>query len=108
MLDLSHPQTEHIFAAGRLEDSVRIAARRIIAAPAAERRALLAQFEGIFDKMRTLNLEHFAGSRFISEGIDDLQQALRRLTETDQAHFDIIMPALTRLSSAEGFQTEFI
>ena len=108
MLDLSHPQTEHIFAAGRLEDSVLTIAKSIIGAPAAERQSLVVQGERTLDKMRALSLEHFGGSRFISESIDDLWQALHSLAETDQPRLDFIMPALTRLSSAEGFKTEFI
>ena len=108
MLDLSHPQSKHIFAAGRLEDSVLATAKSIIGAVAAERTALVKQCEQTFDEMRTLNLEHFGGSRFIFENIDELQQAMRRLAAAEQPCLDIIMPALTNLNSSEGFKTEFI
>jgi hypothetical protein len=108
MLDLSNLQSQHIFAASRLEDSFLAAAKSIIAAPATERQEPEAQAERTLDSMRALNKEHFGDSRFISEGIDGLQQALRSLAEADQPRLDVIMPALTRLRSAEGFCTEFI
>jgi hypothetical protein len=62
MLDLNHPQTEHIFAAARLEDTVRDYARRIISAPSSQRPKLLASCEQSIEAMRTLNVERFSES----------------------------------------------
>jgi len=45
MLDLNHPQTEHIFAAALLEDAVLECARRIVSAQPFERPELLALCE---------------------------------------------------------------
>jgi hypothetical protein len=108
MLKSDHPQSEHIFAAARLEDSVLTMAKSIVSSPAAKRHLLVTQSDQTLAKMRSLNLEHFSGSRFISETIDDLQKAVHRLAEIDQPSLDIIMPVLTRLGSAEGFGTDSI
>ena len=108
MLDLNHPQTQHIFAAGRLEDSVLEGTKRIIASQPSERNALLAQCEQSLERMRALNAEHFGGSQSISSAIDELHDALRRLAASAAPHMDMIRPAFTRLESEDGFGTVFI
>jgi hypothetical protein len=48
MLDTSHPQSRHVFAAGRLEDFILTTAKSIIAAPAEERQKLVVQCDLIY------------------------------------------------------------
>lgn len=108
MLDLNHPQTEHVFAAARLEDAVREYARRIISAPPSERPKLLALSEQSIDAMRTLNLERFDSSAFIISAVGDLQSAMRSLAASASTDMSVVQSALTRLGSKEGFGTVWI
>lgn len=105
MLDLNHPFTKHIFAASRFEDAIKDGARRIIAAPPAERAGLLAGCEQQLDAMRALNREHFKNSPFIASAIDELQQALRNLAASASPQINTILPALVKLESGDGFGT---
>jgi hypothetical protein len=108
MLDLNHPQTKHIFAAGRLEDAVLDGAKRIIASQPSERHALLAECEQRLASMRILNTEHFGGSHSISSAIDELHGALRGLAACESPQMDLVRPAFARLESEDGFGTVFI
>jgi hypothetical protein len=108
MLDLNHPQTRHIFAAGRFEDTVLDLVKRIISSQPSERRALLDQCEQSLEGMRKLNAEHFGGSQSISSAIDELHDALRGLAASASPHMDMVWPAFTRLESENGFGTVFI
>ena len=108
MLDLNHPQTEHIFAAARLEDSILECAKRIISAHPTERSELLALCDQSIDAMRTLNSERFGSSASIAAAIDELQVAMRSLAASASPHMSIVHPAFTRLESDEGFGTVWI
>ncbi len=108
MLDLNHPQTEHIFAAARLEDAVLDAAKRIISAQPSERQELLARCEPSLGRMRVLNSEHFGASPSIASAIDELHGALRVLAASPSPHMDVVRPAFARLESDEGFGTVWI
>ncbi len=108
MLDLNHPQTEHIFAAARLQDAVMDGAKRIIAAQPSERQELLALCEQSIDSMRTLHSEHFRSSGSLATVIDELHAALRALAASASPHWDIVRAAFTRLESDEGFGTVWI
>jgi len=108
MLDKAHPQSQHIFAAARLEDFILDKAKVIIGAKAEKRQGLISQCEETFASLRTLNSERFGSSQSIFESIDELQQAVHRLGEIDTPSLGIIMPALTRLRSTDGFGTECI
>ena len=105
MLDLSHPQTEHIFAAARLEDAVLDGAKRIIAAQPSERQELLRWCEQRLDMMRTLNAEHFRSLPSIASIIDELHSALRALVASPSPDMSIVRPAFLRLESDDGFGT---
>ncbi len=105
MLDLKHPQTQHIFAAARLEDAVLEAAKGILAADPSERERLLKQCEQRLDGMRTLNAEHFRNSPSIASAIDELQAALRILAESAAPKMEIVRAAFSRLQSEKGFGT---
>ena len=105
MLDLNHPQTEHIFAAARLEDAVLDGAKRIITSQPSEREELLGWCEQKLDMMRTLNAEHFRSSPSIASTIDELHSALRALVANPSPDMSIIRPAFSRLESEDGFGT---
>src|SRR5437868_5758657 len=105
MLDLNNPQTEHIFAAARLEDAVLNYARRIISAPPSERPVLLALYEQSIDAMRTLNLERFGNSVFIASAINELHIAMRSLAVASSPNLNSVRLAFARLDSDEGFST---
>lgn len=105
MLDLNHPQTEHIFAAARLEDAILDVANRIISAQPSDRDRLLKQCEWLLDGMRTLNTEHFRNSHSIASAIDELQVALRVLAESASPRMEIVSSAFSKLESEEGFRT---
>lgn len=105
MLDLDHPQSEHIFAAAALEDAILTAAGRMVCAPAPERSKLLASCEEQFGAMRLLNADHFGASPFIASAIDDLQAAMRLLAETALTDMSVVLFPLERLRSNEGFGT---
>jgi hypothetical protein len=108
MLDLNHPQTEHIFAAARLEDKVLECAKHIISAQPSERRELLALCEQSINAMRTLNSERFGSSASIASAIDELGAAMRSLAMSDSPQMSIVRPAFARLESDEGFGTVWI
>ena len=105
MLDLNHPQTEHIFAASRLEDAVLEIANRMVSAHPSERQALLASCEQQFSAVRLLNSERFGSSTSIASAIDYLQSAMRDLAESRSSNMGIVRPAFTKLESDEGFGT---
>jgi hypothetical protein len=105
MLDLSDPQTEHIFAAARLEDAVLDSAKRVVAALPSERQELLALCESSLNAMRVLNLEHFGSSASIISAIEELHAALRALAASTSPDLAIVLPAFTRLESDDGFGT---
>jgi hypothetical protein len=108
MLDLNHPQTEHIFAAARLEDAVLECAKRIVSAQPSERPELLALCDQSIDAMRALNSERLGSSASIASAIDELQAAMRSLAASASPHMSIVQPAITRLESDEGFGTVWI
>ena len=108
MLDLNHPQTEHIFAAARLEDAVLECAKHIISAQRSERPELLASCQQSIDAMRTLNSTRFGGSPSITSVIDELHTAMRSLAASDSTDMSIVRPAFARLESDEGFGTVWI
>ena len=108
MLDLSHPQTEHIFAAARLEDAVLDCAKRIVSSHPSERPELLDLCEQSIDAMRILNSERFGGSPSIASAIDGLQNAMCSLAASASPQMGIVQPAFTRLDSDEGFGTVWI
>jgi len=105
MLDLNHPQTEHIFTASGLEDAVLGGAKRIVAAQPSERHELLVWCEHRLDRMRTLNLEHFSNSASIASAINELHGAMRALAASESPHLNMVSPAFTRLESDDGFGT---
>jgi len=108
MLDLNHPQTEHVFAAARLEDAVFECAKRIVSAQPSERPGLLASCQQSIDAMRTLNSERFGRSASIASAIDELHRAMRSLAASASPEMNIVHPAFTRLASDEGFGTVWI
>jgi hypothetical protein len=108
MLDTSHPQSVHIFAASRLEDEILTLSKRIISLPLPERGAFLEGGLRVLTKLRTLNLEHFGGSSFIAAAIDDFESAFSGLISEPDPRLESIMPALKSLRSAKGFCTDFI
>ena len=108
MLDLNHPQAEHIFAAARLEDAVLECAKRIVSAQPSERPALLALCEQSIKAMRILNSERFGGSASIASAIDELHATMRSLATSALPHMSIVHPAFMRLESDEGFGTVWI
>lgn len=108
MLDFNHPQTEHIFAAARLEDAAHTIARRIISAQPSERAALLAQAEQTFESMHTLNSERFGGSSSIASVIGDLRGAFHTLAASASPSWEIVGSAFTRFESDDGFGTVWI
>ena len=108
MLDLNHPQTQHIFAAARLEDAVLECAKRIVSAQPSERLALLASCEQSIYAMRALNSERFGGSGSIASVIDELYAAMRSLAASTSPDMSIVHSAFTRLESDEGFGTVWI
>ncbi len=108
MLDLNHPQTEHVFAAARLEDAVLEFAKRIVSAQPSERPELLASCQQSIDAMRRLNSERFGSSASIASAIDELHAALRSLAASASPHLSIVHPAFTRLESDDGFGTVWI
>ena len=108
MLDLNHPQTEHIFAAARLEDAVLECAKRIVAAQTSERPELLALCEQSINAMRTLNSERFGSSVSIASAVDELQAAMRSFATSASPHMSMVHPAFTRLESDKGFGTVWI
>ena len=145
MINLNHPQSRHIFVASKLEDAVLERAKEMTLVPSVRRRELQAECQQMLNEMRTLNADHFEGSIFISEAIDELGRSLTELAElrggniledmsvgegrcaacgTQLTTFvpvpsmhrsiycspclEVIMPALSRLRSAEGFGTDFI
>jgi hypothetical protein len=145
MLDLDHPQSEHIFTASRLEDAVLARAKTMTLSPSSRRLELLAECEQLLADLHILNQKHFGASDFIATTIDDLRRRLREVAELRDGHItadraigegdcascgtkltnfvfmpslpreiycsrclDIIMPALQRLRSFEGFGTDAI
>jgi hypothetical protein len=108
MLDLDHPQTEHIFTAAGLEEAVLDGAKRIVAAQPSERRDLLARCEERIDRMHTLNSEHFEDSPSINQAINELRDALRVLAASDSPQLNLVLPAFTKLESDDGFGTWMI
>jgi hypothetical protein len=145
MLDLNHPHSEHIFAAGRLEDGVLERAKQMTLLPSTRRRELQIECQELLEKMRELNRDHFKDSASISDAISELERSVVSLAElqnrgiledksegngccsacgTQLTNFvfissmprevycgrclHIIMPALEKLRSANGFGTVFI
>jgi hypothetical protein len=145
MLDLNHPHSEHVFAAGRLEDGLLERAKQMTLLPSTRRCELQIECQELLAKMRALNREHFQDSVFISDAISELERSVISLAElqnrgiredksegkgccsacgTQITNFefrpsmprevycgrclDIIMPALEKLRSADGFGTDFI
>ena len=145
MLDLNHPQSEHIFTASGLEDGVLVRAKSMTLSPSSRRLELLAECEPLLADLHTLNRDHFGASDFIATTIDDLRRRLHELATLrdgciteDRSNgegecaacssklvnfipvpslprsiycgrcLDIIMPALLRLRSFEGFGTDAI
>lgn len=76
MLDLDHPMTKHIFAAGAMEDFLLVSAQRMTLVPSPQRLSLLAECLQVLDRMRRLNEEHFQASSFIADALDEGQEAL--------------------------------
>src|SRR5437764_11593784 len=108
MLDLNHPQTEHIFSAARLQDAVLECAKRIVSVQASGRSELLTSCARSIDAMRTLNSEHFDSSASIASAIDELSAAMHSLAASGSPGMSIVQPALTKLDSDEGFGTVWI
>jgi hypothetical protein len=108
MLDPNHPRTTHIFTASRLEDGVLDGAKQIVAARPAEREKILAECERRIEEMRRLNSEHFHSSPSITKAIDEFQAALRALAADRAPLLEMILPALERLRSDDGFGTGWI
>lgn len=81
MLDLNHPQSEHIFVAARLEGVILDRAKRMTFASAAQRQHHLVECQKALDQMRRLNLERFHESVTISRAITDLDVRLQQLAE---------------------------
>jgi hypothetical protein len=79
MIDSNHPQSQHIFAAGRMEDFLLGSAQRMTLLPSSERVLLLAECLLVVDKMRLLNKEHFQSSQFIFDALNEAQVALQTI-----------------------------
>jgi hypothetical protein len=106
MLDSNHPQTNHVFAAARLEAEILDSARRIIAASQpSDRAARLKKCEETLDRMYKLNNEQFHSSPSIASIIHELQIALSTLAASTSPTMDMIEPALAKLESDDGFGT---
>ena len=128
-----------------LEDAVLERAKKMTLGPSVRRRELQAECQQTLSEMRALNSDHFEGSIFISDAIDELGTRLSELAELRGGNIledrssgegccaacgmqltnfvpvpsmprsiycspclQVIMPALSRLRSAEGFGTDFI
>jgi hypothetical protein len=103
MLDTSHPQSVHIFEAGRLEGEILTLSKRIISLPLPDRGASQQGGLHALTQLRKLNLEHFGGSSFIASAIDDLESAFNGLISEAHPRLTSIMPALNRLRSEQGY-----
>ncbi len=79
MLDLDHPMTKHIFAASGMEDFLMVSAQRMTLLPSKERLLLLEECLKVLGKMRILNEDHFDASLFISNAINETQEALEQI-----------------------------
>lgn len=105
MLDLSHPQSEYIFAAARLEDAVQKVAIKIIGAAPSARAEMLVEAKELTASMRDLNAKHFRNSAVINSGVDSLEAALRELASASAPQMSAVFAALQFLDSNEGFGT---
>lgn len=80
MLDLSHPRTEYIFQAARIEDEIRkhlVAMRECASDVTAHRYQEI--HELFIPMLKALNAEHFGKSK-------DIDDALDRISAAAQAH----------------------
>ncbi|MES2463401.1 MAG: hypothetical protein V4671_22740 [Armatimonadota bacterium] len=79
MLDLNHPLTDPIFAAGGMEDVLLVNAQWMTLLPSDMRLLVLGDCLVVLDKLRLLNQEHFQASYFLFEAIDEMQAALESI-----------------------------
>lgn len=108
MLDLNHPQTPHIFAAARLEDSLLARANRMVKAGAAERHGILNECDPFLASLRNITKDHLNDSPSIHEALDEFHADLERLAWTEVPELNMISESRAKLGSAGGFCTEFI
>jgi hypothetical protein len=79
MLDLSHPQTPHIFAASNQLDMVLDFCKRISISDSKGRADLVEIVRPYFAALRWLNAERFGNSPNIAAGITELERAAEQL-----------------------------
>ena len=138
MLDWNDPQSTHVMTAGVLKDDLTGRILKMTTASSRQRHELLDESRRIINAMRTLNLEHFRASLFISRVLTELEQELFQLVGKipqntssvmgrcnvcDEALLAIpeeevvpfcprcaanILPLLEKLASDEGFGTVYI
>ena len=72
MLDLNHPQSEHIFKASGLLDALLKCSQRMSVAPSAVRAELLTHASSRIEELRALGAERFATSTTIAPSLDQL------------------------------------
>ncbi len=79
MLDLNHPQTEHIFRASGLLGALLKCSQRMSVAPSVLRAELLAHANSRIEELRSLGTERFAKSTAIRPALDQLATAFADL-----------------------------
>ncbi len=72
MLDLNHPQSEHIFKASALLDALLKCSQRMSVAPSGVRAELLTHASSRIDELRALGAERFPKSTAIQPALDQL------------------------------------
>lgn len=72
MLDLDHPQSEHVFQAAKLEDEIVTYIKRMTLLPTQRRVDLLKKIENVCREMKILNRDHFGASAYIQDAVDEL------------------------------------
>jgi len=79
MLDLSNPQSEHIFAAAREMDRILMLAHKMTVASSEKRRILFQLTKAPIDELLALNRNHFGNSESIRGRIAMLAKSLLTL-----------------------------
>jgi len=80
MLDLNHPQSEHIFKASGLLGGLLQCSQRMSVVPSTVRVDLLPKAHSRIDDLRALAAEHFAKSATIAPALDELSSAFTALS----------------------------
>jgi hypothetical protein len=88
MLDLSHPQTPHIFAASNQLDMILNFCKRMSISTGKHRLDMLEIVRPCFAALRWLNSQRFGDSPDIATGTSDLEQAAERLARLGDGKAD--------------------